>query len=267
MKKAKTSSGFTLVEISMVLLVIGLVTAGILVGRNLIKASELRATVSQVEQIRTAVNTFKLKYGGLPGDLHDATIHWPQTVNGDGNSVISVVGTPDGDGDGQVEYEYLRAAQHLSLANLIQGNFTGKVPDLASKFYEIGTNVMPAKCCSRGGFVFWDNTTSVPKLLTAISPAAFSNSKFLILGGIRNTNNIVPFHTAVLNPQDAYAIDNKNDDGKPIAGATLGMETTHPSGMAYMSGLCTQTIALGVANYALNNSQEPACSMYFMLEK
>ncbi len=263
----RQSYGFTLIEISIVLVVIGLVTSGILVGRNLIRASEIRATVSQVEQMRTAVTTFRIKYNGLPGDLQDATIHWSETVNGNGDGVISVQAGSDIDGDGQPEYEYLRAAQHLSLAHLIHGSYTGTMPDPASRVYEVGTNVIPAKCCSRGGFVFWDNTTSVPKLLVAISPTGFNNSKFLVLGGIRNTNNLLSFNTAVITPVDAYAIDAKNDDGNPITGATLGLQTTHPSGLVYMFGWCTHTVALGVGAYSLLNEAEPACSMYFMLER
>jgi len=65
----KHQRGFTLIELSIVLVIIGLVAGGVLVGRDLIKASEIRATISQKIRYDTAVNTFKLKYNGLPGDL------------------------------------------------------------------------------------------------------------------------------------------------------------------------------------------------------
>lgn len=65
----KQKQGFTLIELSIVLVIIGLVAGGVLVGRDLIKASEIRATISQKISYDTAVNTFKLKYNGLPGDL------------------------------------------------------------------------------------------------------------------------------------------------------------------------------------------------------
>ncbi len=62
-------SGFTLIELSIVLVIIGLIIGGVLVGKDLIKAAEIRSTIGQYEKYKTAVNTFKLKYSGLPGDL------------------------------------------------------------------------------------------------------------------------------------------------------------------------------------------------------
>ena len=64
-------SGFTLIELSIVLVVIGLIVGGVLVGQDLIKAAEIRAQISQIEKYNTAANTFKNKYGYLPGDIPD----------------------------------------------------------------------------------------------------------------------------------------------------------------------------------------------------
>src|SRR5262249_1408244 len=61
--------GFTLIELSIVLVIIGLIVGGVLVGQDLIKAAQIRATVSQIEKYDAAVNTFRGKYNGLPGDL------------------------------------------------------------------------------------------------------------------------------------------------------------------------------------------------------
>lgn len=61
--------GFTLIELSIVLVIIGLVIGGVLVGRTLITSAEIRGTISQIEKFDTATNTFRLKYGYLPGDI------------------------------------------------------------------------------------------------------------------------------------------------------------------------------------------------------
>ncbi len=53
--------GFTLIELSIVLVIIGLIVGGVLVGQDLIKAAETRATVGQVEKYNAAVNTFRTK--------------------------------------------------------------------------------------------------------------------------------------------------------------------------------------------------------------
>jgi hypothetical protein len=52
-----------------VLVIIGLIVGGVLVGRDLIQAAAVRATITQIEKFNTATNTFYTKYNGLPGDL------------------------------------------------------------------------------------------------------------------------------------------------------------------------------------------------------
>src|SRR3984885_348580 len=65
--------GFTLIELSIVLVIIGLIVGGVLVGQDLIRAAQVRATVTQIEKYNSAVNTFRGKYGALPGDLNAGT--------------------------------------------------------------------------------------------------------------------------------------------------------------------------------------------------
>ena len=50
-------SGFTLIELSIVLVIIGLIIGGILVGRDLINASAIRAQISQIDKYQQAANT------------------------------------------------------------------------------------------------------------------------------------------------------------------------------------------------------------------
>jgi prepilin-type N-terminal cleavage/methylation domain-containing protein len=67
--------GFTLIELSIVLVIIGLNVGGVLVGQNLIAAAAARATVTQIERYNTAADTFLSKYGNLPGDLTATAAH------------------------------------------------------------------------------------------------------------------------------------------------------------------------------------------------
>jgi prepilin-type N-terminal cleavage/methylation domain-containing protein len=65
--------GFTLIEMSLVLVIIALIVGGILVGQDLIKAAEARAQISQIEKYNSAVNTFRAKFQAIPGDMAVAT--------------------------------------------------------------------------------------------------------------------------------------------------------------------------------------------------
>lgn len=71
--RIKNKSGFTLVELSVVLVIIGLLVGGVLVGRDLIESGKIRAQMTQISDIETQINTFRLKYNCLPGDCANAT--------------------------------------------------------------------------------------------------------------------------------------------------------------------------------------------------
>jgi prepilin-type N-terminal cleavage/methylation domain-containing protein len=64
----KSRNGFTLVELSIVLVIIGLLIGGILVAQSMISAANITATVKQIGQFDAGVENFETKYGYLPGD-------------------------------------------------------------------------------------------------------------------------------------------------------------------------------------------------------
>ena len=110
-------SGFTLVELSIVLVIIGLLTGMVTVGQSMIKQAKLRAVISEVQQYKAAIYTFKDKYGQLPGDFTMATNFWgSDTANGNGDGEIHVTSTSG--------WESLRVFEHMSLASIISGNYT-----------------------------------------------------------------------------------------------------------------------------------------------
>jgi len=85
--KSRSNSGFTLIELSIVMVIIGLVIGGVLVGQDLIGSAKNRSYVSQLVSYNSAVNAFKLKYNCLPGDCANAT-DYGLTSNGNGNGYI-----------------------------------------------------------------------------------------------------------------------------------------------------------------------------------
>src|SRR5665213_703282 len=135
------AQGFTLIELSIVLVIIGLIIGGILVGQDMIKAAEGRAQISQIEKYNSAVHTFQAKFGALPGDMAVSTANqFGFTV---GAACAGTQGHRDGNGliDGptpwlliQTDGETALFWQDISSAtagNLVDGQFpNGGAPTL-----------------------------------------------------------------------------------------------------------------------------------------
>ena len=81
-KTSKEKGGFTLVELSIVLVIIGLLIGGILAAQSMISTAKINAQVQQIGQFDAMVLNFKTRFNYLPGDA-------PQ-FGGDGDGVIEV---------------------------------------------------------------------------------------------------------------------------------------------------------------------------------
>ncbi len=104
-------SGFTLIEIAIVLVIIGLLLGGILKGQELISSARVRNLVSQIDGTKAAFFGFQDRYRALPGDFNLATTQIPNA-------------TQNGNGDGQiVGTESIALWDHLSHAGFINGTF------------------------------------------------------------------------------------------------------------------------------------------------
>ncbi len=120
--------GFTLIELAIVLVVIGLLLGGILKGQELIESARARNLISQIDSIKAAYYAFQDKYRAIPGDYPGDLAH--ANLSGIANNQVG------GNGDGVVRdtpmaRESLLAWVHLSHANLISGNYqaSGGQPD------------------------------------------------------------------------------------------------------------------------------------------
>lgn len=81
--------GFTLVEIAIVLVIIGLLLGGVLKGQAMIDNARYKRLVADLDSFRTEVFMFQDRYGALPGDMIDAKTRLnPAATNGDGNGRI-----------------------------------------------------------------------------------------------------------------------------------------------------------------------------------
>jgi prepilin-type N-terminal cleavage/methylation domain-containing protein len=64
--------GFTLIELSIVIVIIGLIVAGVVSGQSLITQAKLRSVASEYNKYDSATNTFYLEYNALQGDMSNA---------------------------------------------------------------------------------------------------------------------------------------------------------------------------------------------------
>lgn len=213
--------GFSLVELSIVLVILGLLTGGILGGQSLIKAAELRSVVKEYNQWQTASNTFRTRYFYLPGDMPNAESFWGTAATCPPAANTVVVNTCNGNGDGEVGnhqeaaeiYEQFMFWQHLEKAGLITGTYTGSVGPNSTYHAIIGTNV-PSSKFKGGGWTarYRDN---VPVAEPFWFAGDYGNA--FVFGAQGDTITI----GALLTPQETWSIDTKLDDGKPGKGKVV----------------------------------------------
>lgn len=228
-QQAKHKKGFTLIELSIVLVIIGLIVGGVLVGQDLIKAAQVRAQVTQIEQYNTAVNTFRNKYNALPGDMSQAA------ASGYGLPVSPNTNATVGNNNGLVE-AYISGAFASGFPYSQEGALLGSQLFNANL---IGQTVRTTGADFIGGSDVLSNLTSMASAGTSFFPTSKLGKSYITAGSLNGVNYwlIIPATAATggttasftvsanaaLTPQDALNIDSKLDDGNPSTGLVMAM--------------------------------------------
>ncbi len=215
--------GFSLVELSIVLVILGLLTGGILSGQSLIRAAELRSVTTDLQKYVAAVQTFRGKYLALPGDFKDATKFWGAEASCPGtfSTPSTGIATCDGNGDGIIANavsagdlaERYRFWHHLANAGLIEGTYTGVPGSAATQRITVGLNV-PAMRLANTGIAIADNSdgsvTTFYKDQLGTHQLHMASASSTTISGAGGT----------LATEEAWNIDTKIDDGRPGYGKT-----------------------------------------------
>jgi len=262
----RSRAGFTLIELSIVILVIALLTAGIIAGRSLIRAAELREMVSEYDRHVKAIQEFQDKYNQLPGDMTNATTYWgtdtcptsaassPKiaTCNGSGDGKIgtsTATGTVTA-GPGATSEEWFRAWQHLADAGLITGIYSGTQGSAGALQAVVGTNIPQSKVSNAGWLLMYFLTTSTSSDIWG------DNYGHIFQFGAGNTTN--DRNTApALTPSEALDLDMKLDDGTPGSGKIRSWRTNKNANCTENDS--SQTNATYKTSYT-----SPACAPFFI---
>lgn len=219
--------GFSLVELSIVLVILGLLTGGILSGQSLIRAAELRAVVNEYQRNTSAINTFRDKYMAIPGDFKDATKFWgkdtaacaahtgtaatPGTCNGNGNGLIV------GGGGGSQHGEMFQAWKQLALAGVIEGSYTGLSGSTGAYHTILGENAPQSKIANTGWSLYSMGVSGGASIYFAMD---YGNA--ITYGHVHSNGGVIGYTTSpFMKAEEAWNIDTKIDDGKPAYGKLI----------------------------------------------
>lgn len=254
---ARRNNGFSLIELSIVLMIMGFLAGIVAMGKNLIHEASIQKAITELSTYRQFALQFKGRYNGWPGDMFDASRLWSTGTssgacagdrnnpasgecNGNGNDIIE----NDGATLGANNSEPLRAWQHLTLAGLINGTYPGTGTP-ANKAV-LGTNV-PVSLLGNDIGIFYYNYTSQPQDNIVGMGAATASSL-----------NDGP----ALTPYEAKSIDTKLDDGYPQPGRGEITTPTSQGTATSTSGCYNNTLDGGRYNVDLD---QKVCTILYKL--
>ena len=262
-------SGFNLIELTIVMMVIGFLAVGITVANNLVEESRLKSLIEEFTNYHIIYTNFKTRYRAVPGDMRTASSYWSNCAdtnvycNGDGNGIIDYNNYNTGLGDATGD-EPVRVWRHLYLAELINGD--GGTDSLIDGYSNFGLRVVPwFPTCRTPSNCYFEmagpSTTWAgliyggfggPNLYFSPWNAEDKNANFIL-----NTDN-----NGVLTPAEAIKIDLKIDDGGSQGGTLSGATTGRIRAMNDNSGAnCLD----GNGNYD-NAQQDKICILGSQLD-
>lgn len=225
MQKRYLKQGFTLVELSIVIIIIGFLIAGIASGQSLIRQAQLNSIITDMQNYQTAYNAFIQRYSSVPGDMVNPDAYWPA---GSGGCAITA-GNCNGNGDGLIQFnagvndESYAAWRQLSLAGIIIAG-TSAMPDAWDGVEVVGETV-PASKISGAGWILTGGANIIGGTKFGHGAGTYQPdvpsqwfdgvTNAVYLGKPSSTSGLAG---AAINSKDAFNIDQKIDDGDFASG-------------------------------------------------
>ena len=256
------ASAFSLVELSIVLVIVGLIIGGVLVGQDMIRNAGLRSEISDLEKYNAAATTFNAKYGGLPGDLAlSRAVQYQFSSTGDTNAT-GMVGYRDGNGvieGGAAGATNLVGETALFWQDLSKAGFIGGSYIAAGTTNTTGANVTHATI---------NQYLPKTRFRENVSHYLYSDTgrNYYYLAAFTTDASAVMTPTGAVSPLEGKGIDEKMDDGSPSSGIVVSMSnfTTLDPGAAAASTVCTTNTTPQVYNVisgATGAPDNPVCQL------
>ncbi|MBI1326529.1 MAG: prepilin-type N-terminal cleavage/methylation domain-containing protein [Alphaproteobacteria bacterium] len=204
----KKQNGFTLVEIAIVIVIIGLLIGGVMKGQELLRTTQMNSLITDMTGIDTAFTQFWNKYNAIPGDILNPSGILPNCTagacadGGDANLQIMDSNAAESAIPPAHTEEKFSAFHHLQAAGLITG--------IKSQLMSFGEG-MPAAAIGGGYWLGHDLGTA-----TTTVPVDHRSGTYISYGESRTTTN--GEHMGGMLGAEVGAIDRKIDDGTPYTG-------------------------------------------------
>ena len=246
LRNLRSEAGFTLVEMSIVLVIIGLIVGGILKGQEIVNDGKIKIQVAQIDALKSATGTFYDKFAFFPGDFKAGGVLLSgTTIDGDENGIVNATGSTAGLADDAANGNEMDfALEQMQLANLI----TGVLPNGTSttEFYYQGK--LNNSILYYGDIVWPTGSASVKSV--RIQAAA--------------TKDIAP--TPAVRTSDALSIDTKYDDGLPLNG-TIFASAASATANCCSGGSCADAATSTSVTYNNTGSQNAAnCVLIWQIQ-
>ncbi len=247
------AQAFTLIELTISLVIIALLLGGVLAGRELITGAEIRSLIKQKQGIEAAANAFKLKFHCTPGDCRTATTYgFSENGNGDG-----VVNDVTATATSTSTTEMFNFWNHLSEARFISGIY--KPAATSGKVTGTDTPSVKLRARAQSGFNVWCENAATSSLSRAYSD--WEGPNWLVLGTNMLGGGTSNINLGAITPAIAYSIDLKVDDGAAITGNVRGYGATPDISLGtfcYQDPYTSLVAATSTTSkYCLSNSLSP----------